>query len=103
MSRVGDPFLSSLVALGALGVSGLVAVALAWRGAAAELSVASQVPFVMSGGFGGLALVGFAAGVLVIQHRRWVEARRRTELEAVIDAAAELLAAARQGTEDSQR
>jgi hypothetical protein len=98
MKRLSDPFAASVVVLGALAAAGLVAVALGWRGVAAEVGVADQVGFLVSGGFGGVAIVGFACGVLVIQGRRWAEARRRAEFEAVLGAAAELLATVRRET-----
>ena len=93
MRRLADPFVSSVLALAMLGVAGLVVVVLAWRGVAPEVSVEDQVPFLVSGGIGGLALIGFAAGVLMIQHRRFLEAQRRAEFEDVIRGAAGLLAA----------
>jgi hypothetical protein len=101
--RLADPFASSLVALVALGLSGLGVLVVTWRGVAADVRVYDQVPFLASGGITGLALIGFACGALVIQHRRWQEARRRADLEVAIAAAAALLASARRRTEAGQR
>ena len=95
MKRLSDPFVASLVVFGVLGAAGLVAVVLGWRGVAAEVSVAHQVGFLVSGGLGGVAMVGFASGGWVIQARRWAEARRRAQFDAVVAAAAELLATVR--------
>jgi len=103
MRRLTDPLVSSVVVLAAFAAGGLVVLVLAWRGVAADVSVANQVPFVVSGGIDGLALVGFAAGVLAIQHRRWIEAKRRAEFEEVVAAAAELLALVRQGPKGRAR
>lgn len=96
MNRLTDPFGSSVVALGALALAGLVTIVLAWRGVAAQLNVANQVPFLVSGVIGGLALLGFASGVVAIQHRRYIEARRRAEFDEVIAATTKLLATSRQ-------
>lgn len=96
MNRLADPRVSALVVLGALGVPGLMALVLAWRGAAATVNVATQVAFVVSGGIGGLGLMGFAFGVAVIQNRRFVEARRRAEWDGAIQAATALLATVRE-------
>lgn len=95
MRRLADPFVASVVALALLGSAGLVVIGLAWRGVAAEVSVSDQIPFVVSGGIAGLALIGFAAGVLMIQHRRFIEAQRRAEFDGVIQAAAALMAVVR--------
>lgn len=95
MRRFSDALVSSVIALGALGAAGLVVLVLAWRGVAADVAVADQVPFLVSGAIGGLSLIGFALGVLTIQHRRSVEAQRRATFDAVVTAAAELLATVR--------
>ena len=95
MRRPPDPFVVSVVALGVLGAAAFAVLALTWRGVAAQVDVAAQVAFIVSGGIGGLALVGFASGVVVIQARRWTEAQRRAELDGLITAATELLASVR--------
>lgn len=95
MRRRSDAFAGSVVAVGALGAAAFVAIALAWRGLAAEVNVATQMAYLVSGGFGGLALAGFGSGVAVIQGRRWAEARRRAEFEEVVTAATELLVSVR--------
>ena len=95
MKQLRDPFVVSAVVLGALVVAGLLGVAVAWKGAAASLVVAFQLPYVISGALGGLALAGFAAGLLLVQVRRRTEARRRADFDRVVRAAADLLAAAR--------
>ena len=90
-----DPFAVSVAVLVVLGVAGLAGLAAGWRGAAASLDVAVQLPYIVSGALGGLSVVGFAAGLLLIQLRRREEARRRAELDRVVRAAAALLAATR--------
>jgi hypothetical protein len=91
----GDPWLVSVVVLVATAAAGLGAIGLGWRGAAARVNVAEQVPFVVSGALGGIAVLGFSLGVLAIQSRRRAEARRRAELDRLADAIAGLTAAVR--------
>ena len=90
-----DPFAVSVIVLGVLAVTGLVGIAVGWKGAAAELDVSVQVPYIVSGAIGGLALLGFSLGLLLIQARRREEARRRADLQRVVRAAADVLAAVR--------
>jgi MFS family permease len=91
-----DPWLVSIGVLLAGVTTGFVAMVLAWRGAAARTSVADQVPFVVSGALGGLALVVVSLAVLIVQVRRRAEALRRADLgrlrTAVVDLAAEVRA-----------
>jgi hypothetical protein len=97
MKGLRDPFVASVAVLVVLAVAGLVGVGVAWKGAAATLVVALQLPYLVSGAMGGLALLGFALGLVMIQFRRRVEARRRAEFDGVVRAAADLLAVARAG------
>jgi hypothetical protein len=90
-----DPGRTSLTLLTVLVAVGLVAVGVAWRGVAASLIVAVQLPYAISGAMGGLALIGFALAVASIQTTRRREAARRAAFGRVVDAAADLLAAAR--------
>jgi hypothetical protein len=90
-----DPFVVVSAVIAALVVAGLVGVAIAWRGLAAEVSVALQLPYAVSGAFGGLALIGFALGIGSIQAARRAAARERAEFDRVVTSAADLLAALR--------
>jgi hypothetical protein len=94
-TRARDPFVGVMIVVSALVVAGLVGLAVAWRGLAASLVVALQLPYAVSGALGGLALVGFALGVASIQASRRNAARERSEFARVVDAAADVLAAAR--------
>ena len=94
-AATADPWLVSVGVLVAAVGTGFVAMVLAWRGAAARISVAEQVPFVVSGAMGGLALVAFALAVLVVQFRRRAEALRRADLDRVRAAVADLAAEVR--------
>ena len=96
MNRLRDPFVASVAVLVVLCLVGLVGVGVAWKGAAATLVVALQLPYIVSGAMGGLALLGFALGLVLVQTRRRNEARRRAEFDRVVRAAADLLAAARE-------
>jgi hypothetical protein len=69
----------------------------AWRGLAASLVVALQLPYAASGALGGLAVLGFALGILTIQATRRAEARERAEFGRLVDATADLLGALRAG------
>ena len=91
-----DPFVVSVTLLVALALAGLVGVGVGWRGAAASLDVAVQMPYIVSGALGGLTVLGFSVGLLLIQFRRRNEARRRAELQRVVTAAADVLAAVRE-------
>jgi hypothetical protein len=92
---LADPFSVSVLVLGILAVAGLIGIIVGWKGAAASLVVSVQLPYIVSGAIGGLALLGFALGLLLIQARRRQEARRRADMDRVVHAAAAVLAAAR--------
>lgn len=79
-----DPLVVSCWVAGALIVTGFATVLLGWRGAAATLAVPIQLPYLVSGGLGGLALVIAAAAVLDVQVARRTAARERIELDAVL-------------------
>ena len=51
-------------------VAGLFLVFLGWNGAATYDRVAAQIPYVVSGGLGGLSLVVIGAAVLTVQNAR---------------------------------
>jgi hypothetical protein len=90
-----DPYAVAIGVVVALAVAGLIGVAVAWRGLAASAVVALQLPYAVSGGVGGLALVGFALGIASIQASRRAAAVERAEFGRVVDAAAEVLRAVR--------
>lgn len=92
---LADPFATSLLVHLAALVLGVAALGLAWTGTKESADVAEQIAYVVSGGFGGIALIGFASGVFAIEARRWAEARRRAEFDRVIEEAVDLLAVVR--------
>jgi hypothetical protein len=81
---LSDPGRRTTIVLVALCLAGVVALFLAWRGAAATLGVWNQVPFVLSGAFGGVALLGAGGGLLAIHARRREAAEERAYLDELI-------------------
>ena len=59
----------------------------AWAGASNTVEPDVQVAYLVSGGLGGLSLLVAGSAMLTIQLSRWLAARERLELEAVLDAA----------------
>ena len=80
---------ASLV-LCALAAGGFAGLGLAWRGAAATLGVYVQLPFVVSGAVGGVALAGACAGILAVHVERRAAAVDRLWMDAAIASAAEI-------------
>jgi hypothetical protein len=96
-----DPFIAAVVLLTVLVAGGVLMLALAWKGSAALVRVSDQLPYLVSGGLGGLALAAFALSLLAIQRRRWLEAQRRARFERVVQMASEVLDAVAQ--DDGER
>lgn len=98
MRPLSDPWVRSIVLAVALVVAGFVSLGAASVGASGAVSVAEQVPFVVSGGFGGIALAGTGLALLRVQGSRRAAAEDRAELAAVatqLGAIAEGIAARR--------
>lgn len=76
-------------------LSGFGLLLLGWRGLAALLLVPLQVPYGVSGGLGGLALIGFGALLLNLQVGRHLAARERARSGAAVRQAVHLLVLAR--------
>lgn len=95
ITRLRDPFVASMAVLGAVAIAGLVGVAVAWEAVADSAVVATQLPYAVSGGLGGLCLLGFAMALMTIQSTRRAEARERSELDRLAAASADLLAEVR--------
>jgi hypothetical protein len=72
------------VAAGALTVIGVVAVLIGYLGVRDESDLALQVPYLVSGGLGGLALIGLGA-LALIQYQMRVQSRRFIELTESLD------------------
>ncbi len=89
-----DPRVSTTLVLATLGVVGFVGIALGWRGAAATLFVVLQLPWVVSGAFAGLALLGAALALLMTHLDRTEAAAERAALAELQRDALRLLSAA---------
>ncbi|MFZ5849736.1 MAG: hypothetical protein ACOYX5_20405 [Actinomycetota bacterium] len=76
----------------ALCLTGFLVIFLGWNGAASYNSVASQFPYLISGGAAGVAVVVVGAAVIVVQNQRTDRARVEAALERL------LAATERQGT-----
>ena len=88
-----DPAAPSIAVFVALIVGGFVAIGLAWNIARQTLVVAFQMPAILSGAVGGLALIVLGAGLSNAQVGRRLGALERAHTDAVLDEATALLAA----------
>lgn len=95
LRRGRDPYVVSVLLLLALVTLGFLSIGLGWRVVARTLVVAYQLPGLVSGAMGGLALLAVGAALLSAQTSRWVAAQEGTELQGVLDEAAATVAAAR--------
>jgi hypothetical protein len=79
--------------LGWIGIAaGAVAIAAGWFGVSGETIVAKQLPYLISGGLGGLVLVGTGVGLLIAEDLR-SERERVGRLEAELLEVRDLLRA----------
>ncbi|HUR78575.1 MAG TPA: hypothetical protein VMZ22_11545 [Acidimicrobiales bacterium] len=67
-------------------IAGFIAMFLAWNGAADKDFVQGQVPYLISGGLVGLALVGSGLTVINVQARRADQTELLNRLEAMLEA-----------------
>jgi hypothetical protein len=86
-----DPLLLSCWIAALLLALAFVSFLAAWKGASDTLRVDVQVAYLVSGGLGGLSLLVSGSALLTVQLSRWLAARERLELEAVLDAARQAL------------
>jgi uncharacterized membrane protein len=82
-----DPLAISCWVAGILLALAFVSFLAAWKGASGTVEVDVQIAYLVSGGLGGLALLVAGSALLTVQLSRWLGARERRELEAVLDAA----------------
>lgn len=85
-----DPLVVSVATAVAMVIAGFAAIAVGWRGAAAEVGVWRQVPYAVSGAIGGLGLVGLGLAVVDLQFDRRAAAREQDDLDALIRRASAL-------------
>jgi hypothetical protein len=88
---VRDPAFPGVAMLAIIMLAGFAVVLLAWSGAARTLFVSLQVPHLVSGGLGGLALIGLGAALLDIQLGRRDAALEQRLTDGVIDEVVELM------------
>jgi hypothetical protein len=70
---------------GVLVVAGFYAIVLSWHGAAAKTSAALQLPYLVSGGFGGLAMITFGAVLLHLDVSRRLAAEEDAAMRDLVD------------------
>ncbi|HWG95067.1 MAG TPA: hypothetical protein VNU66_12665 [Mycobacteriales bacterium] len=73
----------------ALAGIGLLAIGIGWNGAAGQLSLLGQLPYLISGGLIGLALVTLGAAMLVVQNAREDRALLEAKLDLLVEALAD--------------
>ena len=75
-----DPRVSTTLVFVVVAAAGFALVGLAWRGVAATLYVVLQLPWLVSGGFAGIAVVGLGLAALITHLDRTEAAAERAGL-----------------------
>lgn len=88
---LADPFRRSLALAVLMIAGGFVAIFIAYRGVARSVIVAVQLPYLISGGVGGVALILTGAGIIGIQTSRYWNARERQWLDLIAVRSAEVI------------
>ncbi len=65
---------------------GLLAIGIGWNGAAGQLTLLGQIPYIVSGGMIGLALVILGAAMILVQSNREDRARLEAKLDLLTEA-----------------
>jgi hypothetical protein len=86
VNALRDSGVRAMLVLAAVAVTGFVVMGFAWSGAAAQYVVPYQVPWLVSGGLVGLALVGTSFAVWNIHLGRRQDALHRQAVEDVVRA-----------------
>lgn len=89
----GWPKSALYTAVGLVGL-GFIIIFLAWNGAAGKDFVQGQVPYVISGGIGGLSLVLSGLTIVIVQAARRDAAELRQKFDELLDAVRDNQAAA---------
>ena len=92
-----DPSNQSIVVLALIAVAGCVMWGLAWRGVARTVYVPLQLPWLVSGGIAGLALLGLALAGWSIHLGRRQDAVHRAAVEDLVRTGATLAEEIRRG------
>lgn len=85
-----DPGVRAALVLVGVSVAGFVLFAVAWRGVARTRFVPLQLPWLISAGVAGLALLGAALGALSIHTGRRADAAHRAAVDEVVRTALEI-------------
>ncbi len=91
-----DPAFPSMLMFAGSIIAGFVIIVLGYKYAAATLVVGRQVPALVSGGMGGLALILLGAGLANAQAGRRLSAIERAETERLLDEVSAVVEAMRQ-------
>lgn len=98
-----DPRVSTTLVLSGFVVVGVVLLGQGWRGLAATLVVPFQVPFLISGAFAGIALLGTGLALLIAHLDRTEAALERQRVAAVQRGVLALLSVAPEARERLRR
>lgn len=80
-ARLRDPWVSTVLVLAISAVVGAGLLVLGYRGVALELLVPYQLPYLVSGAFAGLALLGVSCVLLIVHLGRVEAAAERRDMQ----------------------
>lgn len=86
-----DPALPGLVVMVVIALAGVGAIWFAWRGVARTIYVPLQLPELVSGGLGGIALIGLGLALFDLQMTRRELAQERRHNADILDEIASLV------------
>ncbi|HWC14233.1 MAG TPA: hypothetical protein VG929_06530 [Actinomycetota bacterium] len=86
-----DPALPGLAVMVVIALAGAAAIWFAWRGVARTIYVPLQIPQLVSGGLGGVALVGLGLALFDLQMTRRELAQERRHNADILDEIASLV------------
>lgn len=90
LSLLADPWVRATIVLIGTACVGFAMFGLAWRGAARTIYVPFQLPWLISAGMAGGAMIGTALGALTIHVGRRQDAATRAVVEDIVATAVEL-------------
>lgn len=86
-----DPALPGLLMMVAIVIGGVVAIYFGWRGVARTIYVPLQLPEIVSGGLGGIALIGLGLALFDLQMTRHELALERKQNADILNEIASLV------------
>ena len=90
-SSLADRGIQASMVFIAVAGAGMTGLGLAWSGVAATVGVYTQLPFLVSGAIGGVALAGASLGLLAVHSERRAAAADQLWLEEAIASASEIV------------